>query len=185
MNEMRCDFREHDSRSRWAETCGARVENPSSNLCLLKHGEATRADVRKPRVGGRMAIRSQLADVTQNECAHALPRSLGRQEQFLWRREKIEDAPKLMTLSESEQYLTTSSTRSATEASRMSRSSPTLTGRSRFTHTSKTSHDVQRRMVEPELQNDSQAADSATMIDENLDHERKGSGKYQSHFTRC
>ena len=30
-------------------------------------------------------------------------------------------------------------------------------------------------MVKPELQNDSQAADYATMIDEYLDYERKGS----------
>ena len=183
MNEMRCDFREHDNRSRWAETCGARDANPCSNMCFLKQGEAIRADVMKPRVGGRMATRSRLADVTQNECAHALPRFLRKQEQFLWRRE-IEDAPKLMTLSESEQYLTTSSTWSATEASRISRSSPTLIRKSRLTHT-KLLTTSSARMVEPELQNDSQAADSATMIDEYLDHVRKGSGKHRSHLTRC
>ena len=36
----------------------------------------------------------------------------------------------------------------------------------------------------PELQNDSPAADYATMINEYLDHERKGSGRHRSHLTR-
>ena len=39
-------------------------------------------------------------------------------------------------------------------------------------------------VVKPELQNDSQAAHHATMIDECLDHERKGSGRHRSHLTR-
>ena len=39
-------------------------------------------------------------------------------------------------------------------------------------------------MVEPELQNDNKAADYATMIDEYLDHERKGSGRHRSHTNR-
>ena len=39
-------------------------------------------------------------------------------------------------------------------------------------------------MVELELQNDSQAADYATMIDDYLDHERKGSGGHRFHLTR-
>ena len=47
------DMREHDSRTRLAETCGARDESPSSNLGRAKQGEAIRADVMKPRVSGR------------------------------------------------------------------------------------------------------------------------------------
>ena len=39
-------------------------------------------------------------------------------------------------------------------------------------------------VVKPEPQNDSQAADYATMIDGHLDHERKGSGRQRSHLTR-
>ena len=39
-------------------------------------------------------------------------------------------------------------------------------------------------VVKPELQNDSQPADYATMIDEQLDHERNGSGKHRPHLTR-
>ena len=38
--------------------------------------------------------------------------------------------------------------------------------------------------VEPEFQNCSQAADYATLIDENLDHKWKGSGKHRFHLTR-
>ena len=41
--------------TRLAETCGARDESPSSNLCRVKQEEASRADVMKPNVGGRMA----------------------------------------------------------------------------------------------------------------------------------
>ena len=40
-------------------------------------------------------------------------------------------------------------------------------------------------MVEPELQNDSQAADYATMIDEYMDHEWKGSGRHRFPLIRC
>ena len=45
MDEKTRDFREHDSRTRLAETCGARDESPSSNLGRVKQGEAIRADV--------------------------------------------------------------------------------------------------------------------------------------------
>ena len=93
MNEETRDLRKHDSRTRLAETCGAREESPS-----VKQGEAIRADVMKPGVYG---------SATQNECAHASPMSLGTQEHIFWRG-GIEDAPKLTTLSESEQYMTTS-----------------------------------------------------------------------------
>ena len=89
MNEETRDLRKHDSRTRLAETCGARDESPRSNL-------------------GRESTGDGLAGATQNECAHASPISLGRQEQILWR-VGIEDAPKLTTLSEREQYVTTSS----------------------------------------------------------------------------
>ena len=92
----------------WRRLCGARDESPSSNMGRVKQEEALRADVMKPRRQRVMARRPRLADATQNECARALPRSLGRQEQIL-SRGGIEDAPKLTTLSESEQYLTTSS----------------------------------------------------------------------------
>ena len=44
---------EHDSRTRLAETCGTRDESASSNLGREKQGEAIRADVMKPQVGGR------------------------------------------------------------------------------------------------------------------------------------
>ena len=40
MNEKTRDLREHDSRTRLAETCGARDESPSSNLGRVKQGEA-------------------------------------------------------------------------------------------------------------------------------------------------
>ena len=49
------DLREHDSRTRLAETCGARDESPSSNLGRVKKGEASRADVMRPKVDGKMA----------------------------------------------------------------------------------------------------------------------------------
>ena len=39
-------------------------------------------------------------------------------------------------------------------------------------------------VVEPELQNDSQVADYATVIDEYLEHEWKGSGEHRFHLTR-
>ena len=39
-------------------------------------------------------------------------------------------------------------------------------------------------MVEPDLQNDRQAAYHATMIDEYLDHKWKGSGRHRFHVTR-
>ena len=44
------DLREHDSRTRLAETCGARDESPSSNLGRVKQGEAIRAD---PKLTGK------------------------------------------------------------------------------------------------------------------------------------
>ena len=55
MDEKTRDLREHASRTRLAETCGARDVSPSSNLGRVKQGEAIRADVMKPKVGGRMA----------------------------------------------------------------------------------------------------------------------------------
>ena len=39
-------------------------------------------------------------------------------------------------------------------------------------------------VVKPELQNDNQAAYYATMVDEYLEHERKGSGRHRPHLTR-
>ena len=55
MDEKTRDLRELVSRTRLAETCGARDESPSPNLGRVKQGEAIRADVMKPKVGGRMA----------------------------------------------------------------------------------------------------------------------------------
>ena len=55
MNEETRDLRKHDSRTRLAETCGARDESPSSILGRVKQGEAIRADVMKPRVDERLA----------------------------------------------------------------------------------------------------------------------------------
>ena len=144
-----------------AETCGAREEGPSSNLGRVKQVEATGADwpeVHDPR-------------------AHALPRSLERQEQVLWRG-GIEDAPKLTTLSESEQYLTTSSSHGGIESVKVELNAYQEEKVDAHLKTLESSVDV----VKPELQNDSQAADYATMVDEYLDHERKGSGRHRSHL---
>ena len=55
MNEQTRDLMEHDSRTRLEETGGARDESPSSNLGRVKQEEAIRADVMKPKFGGRTA----------------------------------------------------------------------------------------------------------------------------------
>ena len=101
--------------------------------------------------------------------------SLGRQEQIVWRG-GIEDAPKLTMVSESEQQLTTSSNHG-------------VPWKHRECQTKLNSYqedlvDVHLKIlassvdvVKPELQNDRQAANYATMIDEHLDHELKGSGR--------
>ena len=76
---------------------------PAQTWVVRSSGEAILADVMRPQVDGsgprrRMARRPPPSNVTGNESVHALFRSLGSQEQFLWRG-VIEDAPKLMTLS--------------------------------------------------------------------------------------
>ena len=58
MDEKTRDLREHASRTRLAETCGARDVSPSSNLGRVKQGEAIRADVMKPKVGGENGLKS-------------------------------------------------------------------------------------------------------------------------------
>ena len=104
--------------------------------------------------------------------------SLGRQEQILWRG-GIEDAPKLTTLSESEQYVTTSSNHGVPWKRREYQDRAQLLEEQVDVHlkTLASSFDVVK-------QNDSRAADYETIIDEYLDHERKCSGKQRSHLTR-
>ena len=118
-----------------------------------------------------------------DECAHALPRSLRRQEQNLWRG-GIEDAPKLMTLSESELYLTTSSSHGVPWKHRgcQDQAQRYFQEEQIDVHMKTLASSV--NVVKPELQHDGQDADYATMIDEYLDHERKGSGRQRSHLTR-
>ena len=97
--------------------------------------------------------------------------SLGRQEQIVWRG-GIEDAPKLTTLSESEQYVTTSSNKGVPWKRREYQDRAQLLEEQVDVHPKTLASSVD--VVEPELQNDSRAADYETMIDEYLDHERKG-----------
>ena len=57
MKEKKRDSREHDSRTRLAETCGARDESPTPNLGRVKQGKQSEQMSLKPTVGGRMASR--------------------------------------------------------------------------------------------------------------------------------
>ena len=43
---------------------------------------------------------------------------------------------------------------------------------------------IELNVVKPDLENDSQAAECATIIEEYLDYERKDSGRHRSHLTR-
>ena len=143
MNEETRDLREHHNRTRLAETYGARDESPSSNLGRLKQGEAIRADVMKPRIDGRWTPRRMSAHM-------------------LWRG-GIEDAPKLTTLSESEQYVTPSSNHGVPWKRR----------------------EYQDRAQLLEEQVDVHLKTLASSVDEaKPDHEREGSGRQRSHLTR-
>ena len=107
--------------------------------------------------------------------------SLGRQKQILWRG-GIETAPKLTELSESEQYVTTSSNHGVPWKSQEYQDRAQLLDEQVDVHLKTLASSVD--VVKPELQNDSRAADYETMIDEYLDHERKGSGWQRSYLTR-
>ena len=48
-----CDLMGHESRTRLAETCGARDESPSSDLGRVKQVQAIRADCMNSQVDGR------------------------------------------------------------------------------------------------------------------------------------
>ena len=158
----------------WRRPVERATKSSSSNLGRVKQ------DVMKPRVDGRMAWRPRCANATQNECAHALPRSLGRQEPIL-PRGGIEGAPKLTTPSESEQSWTSSS-HGVPWKRRECQDSAQLQEKQVDVHLKTLALSVD--VVKPELQKDSQAADYATMIYECLDHERKGSGRHRPHLTR-
>ena len=101
MNEKTRDVREHDNRTRLADTCGARDECPSSNLGRVKQGEAIRADVMKPRVDGRWLDVHDFQTPRRMSAHMSCPGPWEGREQILWRR-GIGDAPKLTMLSESE-----------------------------------------------------------------------------------
>ena len=60
MDKKTRDLMEHDNRTCLAETCGARDVRPSSNLGRVKQGEAIRADVIKPTIGGRHGLTSTI-----------------------------------------------------------------------------------------------------------------------------
>ena len=107
--------------------------------------------------------------------------SLERQEPIL-RKGGVENAPKLTTLSESEQHVTTSSNNGVPWKRREYQDRAQLLVEEVDVHLKTLASSVD--VVKPELQNDSRAADYETMIEEYLDHERKGSGKQRSHLKR-